>query len=196
MGEISEIVLPRADPERLAGAVRGVLTEQGERAPTLVTGLVPLASALRAGAAASTRGEPVDLDMARYFQALLELGYLVASADGLADSEREALAALLEQVSGDAVDRQTLLTHFRDLDQASEVLGRRERLVRVAAHFGDEPSRLEAIGFAALVAMADGTLDRSEMEALVDLGARFGMNARQVDLEVRAIARRVEERLR
>ena len=195
MGEISGIVLPRADPEHLARAVRGVLTEQGERGPTLVTGLVPPASALRAGAAASARGD-TDLDQARYFQALLELGYLVASADGLAGSEREALASLLEQASGSAVDRQTLLTHFCDLDQASEVLGRHERLIRVAAQFGDEPSRLEAIGFAALVAMADGTLDRSEMAALVELGARFGMNPRQVDLEVRAVARRVEERLR
>ncbi len=195
MGDTSGIVLPRADPERMASAVRGVLTEQGERGPTLVTGLVPPASRLRAGAVASVRGD-TDLDQARYFQALLELGYLVASADGLADSERQALASLLEQVSGAALDRQALLTHFSDLDQASEILGRRERLVRVAAQFGDEPSRLEAINFAALVAMADGKLDRSEMEVLMELGARFGMNDRQVDLEVRAVARRVEERLR
>jgi tellurite resistance protein len=197
MGELSRgIELPRAAPGRLATAVQEVMTDQNARGKTLVEGHLPPPSRLRAGAAATAQEDPSGLELARYFQGLLELGYLVASADGLAGSEREALAALLEHVSGKLVDRQALLRHFSDLDAATEVLGRRERLVRVAAQFGDEPSRTEAIGFAALVAMADGHLDAMEVDVLVELGAQFGMNERQVDLEVRGIARRVEERLR
>jgi tellurite resistance protein len=197
MGELSRgIELPRAAPERLAAAVHAVMNDHNARSQTLVEGRLPPPSRLRAGAAATAQPDPSNLDVARYFQGLLELGYLVASADGLAGTEREALAALLEQVSGSVVDRQALLLHFGDLDAATEVLGRRERLVRVAAQFADEASRTEAIGFAALVAMADGRLDASEVEVLMELGAQFGMNERQVDLEVRGIARRVEERLR
>jgi tellurite resistance protein len=187
MGEISRgIELAGAEPARLSAAVRAVLTEQHERGPTLVMGRLPAPARIREGAAAASL----------YFQGLLELGYLVASADGLAGTEREALASLLEQVSGKAIDREALLLHFRDLDEATEALGRRERLVRVAAQFGDQDSRAEAIGFAALVAMADGRLDATEVDVLVELGAQFGMNPRQVDLEIRGVARRVEEWLR
>jgi tellurite resistance protein len=186
MGDSRGIQLPPADPARLGTAVRAVLTEQQERGQTLIMGRLPAPARIREGAAAASQ----------YFQGLLELGYLVASADGLVGTEREALASLLEHVSGRAIDREALLLHFRDLDEATEMLGRRERLVSAATQFADEDARAEAIGFAALVAMADGRLDGTEVDVLVELGAQFGMNPRQVDLEVRAVAKRVEERLR
>jgi len=197
MGQRSRgIELPAAPPERLAAAVRTVLTEQAERGPTLVIGRLPTVEALRAGAAESVKNEPIDIDVARYFQSLLELGYLVASADGLAQSEREALALLLEGASSAVVDRDTLLLHFRDLDATTETLGRRERLARVAAGFTDPESRTEALGFAALVAMADGHLAEPELEVLHALGREFSMAPDKVDAAVAALARRIEERLR
>src|SRR5688572_24240372 len=103
MGDSRGIQLPPADPARLGSAVRAVLTEQQERGQTLVMGRLPAPGRLKEGAAAASQ----------YFQGLLELGYLVASADGLAGTEREALASLLEHVSGKSIDREAVLLHFR-----------------------------------------------------------------------------------
>lgn len=110
---------------------------------------------------------------AEYFQSLLELGYLVASADGLAPEERAALAKLVEHATGSVVEEEALQRHFHDLDACSEALGRRERLGRVAANFEDLSAREEAITFAALIAIADGKLARPEAQVLVELGEHF-----------------------
>jgi tellurite resistance protein len=190
MGDHQPVVqLPEVAPARLAAAVHAVLTGDAARGAAL-----PSADHLRAGAAATTgdAGGPA----ARRFQALLELGYLAASADGLDAGEREALARLLEQVTGAAVDRDTLELHFRDLDEAVAMLGRRERLARVAAELddGDEPS--EALGFAALVAMADGRLGAAELDVLVELGASLALGAGEVRAVVDQVAASLEMAVR
>jgi tellurite resistance protein len=59
---------------------------------------------------------------ARYFQSILELGYLVASADGLAEEEKNALADLLEQVTGKVIDQGQLKLHFQDLEDGCQML--------------------------------------------------------------------------
>ena len=128
----------------------------------------------------------------RYFQALLEVGYLVASADGLSDEERHALGELLEQVSGSAVDRESFELHFRDLDDACSALGRRERLRRTAEEFEDRAAREEALGFGILVASADGKFARPEADALLELSDHFGFS----EQETRAIVERVVERVK
>lgn len=107
------------------------------------------------------------------FIAVLELGYLAASADGLDDRERDQIATTLEKVTGIGFDHDTFAAHFADLDAAVEALGRRERLARTAADFDDDASRADAIRFAALVAMADGTLHTSELTVLVEAGSHF-----------------------
>src|SRR5262249_11811114 len=100
MGE--SIALPASEPSKLAEAIRAVVTEDAF-----------YAARLREGAKAAAAGS--DDAPARRFTALLELGYLVASADGLDPSERAALARLLEAVTGSAVDQPTLERHFEDL---------------------------------------------------------------------------------
>lgn len=176
------VELPAVAPERFAVAVRAMLGEGGEMAP------LPSSARLSADAAAAV-AEGGDADGSRRFQALVELGYLAASADGLDPSERDALATLVERLTGSAVDHATLDRHFEDLDAAAAMLGRHERLARVAADLGEGDRRDEALGFAALIAMADGRLHRDELAVLDELGGCFGLSAS----EVRAIVDRVAD---
>ena len=88
--------------ERLGKAVQHMIERQSA-GPTSRHRL-PGTEQLRAGAEATRGG--ADDQQVRTFQSILELGYLVASADGFADEERRALAALLEQATGAAVNRQ------------------------------------------------------------------------------------------
>jgi tellurite resistance protein len=107
------------------------------------------------------------------FVSALELGYLTASADGLDERERDAIATTLEQVTGIGFDHDSFAEHFADLDAAVDMLGRKERLARTAADFMDDDSRADAIRFAALVAMSDGTLHESELTVLNEAGGYF-----------------------
>lgn len=111
------------------------------------------------------------------FMAALELGYLAASADGLDAAERDVLAKALERVTGIGYDHRAFEDHFSDLDSAVAMLGRRERLARTAAEFEDDAARENAIRFAALVAMCDGTLRAPELEVLGEIGTHFQWNA-------------------
>jgi len=176
------VELPAVPPAQLAAAVRAMLGEGGEMAP------LPSAARLAADAAAAV-ADGGDAEGARRFQALIELGYLAASADGLDPAERDALATLIERLTGDAVDHATLERHLADLDAAAAMLGRHERLARVAADLGDGDRRDEALGFAALVAMADGRLCDTELAVLDELGGCFGL----ATAEVRAIVDRVAD---
>jgi tellurite resistance protein len=127
---------------------------------------------------------------ANRFMAALELGYLAASADGLDNSERQALATTLERVTGIGFDHDAFAAHFADLDAAVEALGRRERLARTAAEFDSDEARADAIRFAALVAMCDGTLNAPELEVLNEAGTHFHWNAEKVhDLVTEAATR-------
>jgi hypothetical protein len=177
------VELPAVPPEQLAAAVRAMLGEGGEMAP------LPSSARLAADGAAAVAAGGDDADGARRFQALVELGYLAASADGLDPAERDALATLIERLTGNAVDHATLAQHLADLDAAAAMLGRHERLARVAADLGDGDRRDEALGFAALVAMADGKLHGAELEVLDELGGCFGL----APGEVRAIVDRVAD---
>lgn len=188
MGDAPVVELPASTPVLLEAAVAAVMTGAAGN------GALPAAEKLRAGAEATVAARS-DAD-ARRFQALLELAYLTASADGLDAREREALARLLEFATGSAVDRGALQRHFVDLDASVELLGRRERLARAAAELGDLDSSIEALGFAALVAMADGKLFAPELGVLVEMGACLGQTPEQVRAVVDLVAASVEKKLR
>jgi len=125
------------------------------------------------------------------FMAVLELGYLAASADGLDARERDAIATTLERVTGIGYDHDAFAEHFADLDAAVAALGRRERLARTAAEFDSDDSRADAIRFAALVAMADGTLHAPELEVLNEAGHHFAWSHERVHGLVTEAAARV-----
>ena len=183
---LSEIDLSKLGREKLASAVRATL----EQSPEALAGCLPNPNRLKQGAEATT-AERIE-DASTYFQSLLEIGYLVASADGFAAEERHALATLLEHLTGAVLREDAFELHFQDLDQAVEMLGRRERLRRAAADFEDSIGRGEALGFAALVAIADGRLAEPEQKALLELGSHFGLDESHVSEAVN----RVIERLR
>ncbi len=170
--------------ERLRAAIRSAF----DTAPASLGGRLPSADRLKQAAAAAVAAQESDTSV--YFQSMLELGYLVASADGFADEESHALAELLEAVTGKTVPRDVLELHFQDLRDAVEMLGRRERLRRAAADIEDGMSRSEALGFAALVALADGKLAEPEAGVLTEMGSHFGLNQQQV---VDAVARVVTD---
>ncbi|MBX7081309.1 MAG: TerB family tellurite resistance protein [Nannocystaceae bacterium] len=180
MAVMDTLRLPSLAHERLADAVQAVMTSDPRRAQWLAE-----------GAAASAAHGAEDL-AARRFQTVLELGYLVASADGFAASEREQLARLLASMTGAALPPAVLEQHFRDLDQAVALLGRRERLARVAADIEGPEAAADAITVAALIAFADGELAAPELSALYELGAFVGLS----DERVRALANGLADRLR
>ena len=182
---MTQIDLSDVEPGRLKAAVRTAMERQTDdmATPSVAPGVLkvklPSLERLKAGAReAQAEGDVTEL--ARYFQALVELGYLVASADGLADEERQVLAELVEHATGRAVDQAALKLHFADLDAAVEMLGRKERMQRAASEFEDHVSRCEAISFAALVAVADGKLAHTEERALLELGEIFGLSEGEV----------------
>jgi tellurite resistance protein len=186
--------LPEVAPARRNAAVRAVLARQSAEMPQQVVGAaaligrLPSPAQLRTGAQQALKEEADDARAAEYFQSLLELGYLVASADGLAADERETLALLLEHATDSAIDRDGLQLHFSDLDATSAALGRSERLGRVAATIDTARAREEALSFAALVAMADGTLEPAEVQVLVELGRHFALSPEQVETVIARVA--------
>jgi tellurite resistance protein len=183
--DMSEYGLPR-----LRAAIRTAF--QG--APAALGGHLPSTDRLKQGAQATLADQ--DTDVSKYFQSMLEVGYLVASADGLADEERHALAELLEAVTGEAVGREVLELHFKDLEDAVQMLGRHERLRRAAADFDDGMSKGEALGFAALVALADGRIGEPEASALKEIGANLGLSADEIDEAIEEVISNVKNQLR
>src|SRR5687768_2611815 len=140
MGDQRPVIeLPAVPAAQLAAAVRAMLGDGARAVP------LPPAERLEADAAAALAES--DSSAARRFQALVELGYLAASADGLDPAEQAALAVLLERLTGAAVEHAILEQHLRDLDEAAAMLGRHERLARVAADLGERQQREEALGF-------------------------------------------------
>jgi tellurite resistance protein len=120
----------------------------------------------------------------------------VASADGLQDEERHALAELLEEGTGAAFDRASFELHFRDLDAAMVMLGRHERLRRTAEEFSEPAAREEALGFALLVAIGDGKLSAPELAMLFELGEALGFSKAALEQRFEQTIGRVERELR
>lgn len=173
------------EPGEVAAAVQGVIV--GLRTPWLREG------------AKQTIAHATDDTLpsaARRFVTVLELAYLVASADGFATSERASLSYLLQSVTGAAVDQADLERHFSDLDHAVEALGRRERMAASAAAIEDDAGREEAILLTALIAMADGVLSQIEMEALAQLATHMDLPPARAQSLVDKAARHVQEALR
>lgn len=183
---LSAVELPRVAPERLRAAIEQLLLA-GTSAPE------SLGQRLKSGARAVTN--EVDSTPARYFQALLEVSYLVASADGFADEERDALARMLEHATSRAVTHDVLELHFRDLDESAALLGRAERLLRAASDFEEESSKLDALRFAALVALSDGRLGEPEVTALYDLARGLALGEAQATGALEPLVRELEQAL-
>ena len=179
------VALPDVEAERLLDALCAA-----------VTGDEPRAVRLRTSAGQCMTDEPSDLAAARWFQSLVELAYLVASADGFSAKERHSLALLIERATGHAVEHELLERHLEELEVQTDVLGRHQRFARAAAEVRDQPSVDDALAFAALVAMADGTMAGPERDALLELAGHLEIEAVQVHALVKVLVEDVERRLR
>ena len=158
--------LSGADPVKLEAAINSTILKRAG-----------LAEQLRQGAADSVSEAPTATATARRFQTLLELGYLVASADGFADEERASLAHLLESVTQEAIDHKVLDEHFQDLDQGVAMLGRTHRLAASAASLDDPASAEEAVSLVTLIALADGVLAKpAHLNSLTHLKRNLKLN--------------------
>ncbi|MBI4706040.1 MAG: hypothetical protein HY744_33520 [Deltaproteobacteria bacterium] len=194
--------LPAADAKALAAAVRSVVDRQVETVaapsvgPRSLPGRLPPSTRLCQGAEQFAAQSAEDVAAARYFGALLEVSYLVASADGLDAQERAGLAELIAQTTGRAVDPPALDLLFDrfERDLASE--GREARIRSVATQFDDFMAREEALSFAALIAVADRTLASQEAEALLLLGGELGFSAGEVQAALDHVAQQLARALR
>lgn len=184
MSEPEVLSFPEADRLTLEAAVNAAILKRTK-----------LAEELREGAAASVTDEARDSETARLFQTFLELGYLVASADGFAPEERASLAQLLETVTGGAIEESTLDEHFQDLDQGVAMLGRQHRLAAGAAALEGERAAEEAIVLVTLIALADGVLAKAEYDVIAGLGEHAGVGPERVKALVDQAGDHVKEAL-
>ena len=183
MAEPPILQLPEVDPAHLAVVIRAMLAED-----------LAQADQLRAGAAQSLARADTDETTGR-FLALLDIAYLVASADRLDADEREGILRLFEHLTDSVLERTTLEGHFRELEESTAASSRGERLGAAADDLRDE-DRGNAITFAAAIAMSDGWLGDAELDALIELGGLLSVPADKAREQVELVIQRVEGRLR
>lgn len=185
MPDLPIVALPDVAADRLLDALCATVTGDG-----------PRAARLRTSARQCVVDEPSDLAAARWFQSLVELAYLVASADGFSPEERASLAVLIERATMETVDHGLLEQQLVDLEAQTEVMGRHQRIARAAAEVKDQPSVDDALAFAALVAMADGRMAGPEQAALLEIAAHLDIERGQVEALIGVLVEDVEGRLR
>jgi hypothetical protein len=180
-------VAPAAEPAQLQAAIARVLDR------TTGSSVERLGQAAQEGFSAA----PAHPEVARTFQALLTVGYLVAAADGLAAEEREALAGVLARAAGHAVDRAAFDERLSELEAERRALGDDALLRRAAEALVGPFAAREAVVFAALVSLGDGALAADEVGALVRLADHLhvphGEVYALVDDAIRSIVRALAE---
>ncbi|MCC6215019.1 MAG: hypothetical protein IT376_09130 [Polyangiaceae bacterium] len=183
---LSHPPLPAADPETRERAVRTVVARRALEAAAPSIGPASLAGRLPelAGAGREARGdtEHDGLDDAEaHFRDLLEAGFLVAAADGTDEAELAALADLIAAAAGSRASRAAVRALLDELREGLERDGLERRLDSLAPRFGDFIAREEALGFASLVALADGNLGDPEALALLALARRLDYSRGEVE---------------
>lgn len=190
--------LPSCDAEALRGAIQTAVRQQTADVtapsvgPRSLIGRLPPSTRLENGAEQFVQESPEDAEAARYFAGIVEASYLVAGADGLAETERAALIQLVSEATGRAIDADDLNVLFELFDERVQRDGLEARLVAVADNFDDFMARGEAMSFAVLVAIADGVLAPGEGVALTALGARLGFAAGEVQAVLDQVVTTIE----
>jgi tellurite resistance protein len=189
MSAYSGISLPDATPAAMLAAVTAVLDSRTDSPASSTPGErhFPSAERFRASAASSSHE--------RFFLASLEAAYLVAAADGVDDRERAALGELVRRVTGLDVDSGVLAEHFATFEAAARASSRAARLEAVTDRLNGFVEREEALGFAALVAMADQHFARKEARALIELGETFGFSVGEVQALLESLVGAIERAL-
>ncbi len=186
--------LPPTNREAVTRAVRRAIEQQAADVaapsvgPRKLSGRLPSANKLAGGAEKLARRSSEDGEAARTFGAMLEICYLVAAADGLAEEERTALCDLIDYTTRSALKRARLDALFDEMAQLLADQGLEARLDAAAAKLDDFMVREEALSFAALVAIADSVLAPKEAATLIALGKRFDFSVGEVQAVVDVVA--------
>jgi len=186
--------LPPANREAVTRAVRRAIEQQAAdvAAPSVgpreLSGRLPSANKLAGGAEKLAKRSAEDGEAARYFGAMLEICYLVAAADGLAEQEHDALCDLIDYTTRSALKRKRLEALFEEMATRLAEQGLEARLDALAGELDDFMAREEALSFAALVAIADSVLAPKEAVTLIAIGKRFDFSVGEVQAVVDVVA--------
>lgn len=132
--------------------------------------------------------EPAPDQAALRFGAMVETAFLVAAADGyLSPREIDAIADCIEG-AGHELEEEVLADFIDQLADALERDGHDVRLLAIATALPEAATRREALAFAALAALSNGTVGDKEHEALLLIGAAFDIDPAEVERTVTRVA--------
>ncbi len=190
--------LPECDSDVLAAAVRAVIEQQATEVaapsvgPRALMARLPRVERMEQGAehlfSSHPPASPGDEEAGRYFNAIVETCYLVATADGFAEEERGAVQDLVGFATGDVFTGERAQGLFAAYGKLLEEQGLEARLDAIAESLDDFVAREEAMSFAALVAVADRELQDKEAVMLMALASRFEYSRGEVQAVVKHVA--------
>jgi tellurite resistance protein len=198
MSKLTLPEFPSVDRTRFGAAVHTLIEQQARDAaapsvgPLSLSGRIPKLSMIESGAAQSSEQASV----AQHFLGMLEAAFLVAAIDGgVSEPERAALGDLIAQVTNDPDGAKGLSALFDKFGADLTRDGMPARLAAVAAHFDDFMAREEALSFATLIALADGSISRKEARGLIELAEHLGYSVGEVQALLDSIATSLKEQL-
>lgn len=125
----------------------------------------------------SARNNPIP-----FLSTLAEASFLVSHGDHrFAREEVTCLVGTLSELSAGALDRSALAGMIYEFSASIQRDGLDARLDALASRIRDRNDRIRLVGFAALVAMCDRTLQPGEREVLDRLAAKMGISADELD---------------
>jgi tellurite resistance protein len=115
----------------------------------------------------------------RRIEPFAEMMYLVMMADGRSDvSELQTLVAALQILAGGRVEETDLVSLMGRFAEASEKVGVEARVAQLGGLLGaDRDDREMAFTLAAVIAVADDSVEASENEILEMVGEYLGISA-------------------
>lgn len=109
-------------------------------------------------------------------EALVELLYLAASADGdFSDDERKLFVHKVFKLTGDRMSNEALEGAFKRIEADVEREGRTARISSVREKLDSDGARHGALLMAIDITMADDVLRTSEREAIADIAEGLGI---------------------
>jgi tellurite resistance protein len=191
MGKLEVPEIPNVDRERLAAAVRKLVEQHARESAAPSVGPQSLSARLPALASLPPTDSDLqggaDAEATRHFLGLLEAAYLVAAPDGVTPAERAALGELIAQVTGQ-VRRDAVARALARFDEEIERDGLPARIAAVAARFEDFMAREEALTFAGIIALSDGSLSRRELRGLIEFAEQLGYSMGELQVALDTIA--------
>ena len=129
-----------------------------------------------------------DPQAAALFEAIVEAAYVVSAADGvLDDSEREAIAQVVSEACGGAVDEDQIRGLLADLRDHLSEDGIDARVGAIARAVPKPEHRREVLRMAGLLAHVSGGVSGVEKAVLEKLATAFQLESGEVDAALEAV---------